>query len=404
MKLNLKYKFLRIINYGVLSVENFNERKNIQIYNTFLLLVFVNIFLYGILLAVYQFYSQLWFILFSFLVLTFALKLNYYNKILLSKIVVIQSFILFIVSVLSIFSFDTVFTLYFFLVILYSTLIFTEKETNQKIFFIIQCFLFFFIALTPYKNILPNLQLLPKEKIADMNFISIIDFIIFLSTYIYFHTSYKHYREKKYNTLNERLLENNLKIKHDNINKRKLVSITSSLLNFYFTSYSDLFDKYRREINNQNTRTKKIDDYYIRLNELNKKIEEVINYQFSKNKTSLLLTYKTFEINALTTQIIQDESIAARVSNMEKLTLNIHYDLYYFFVIDILNGFIKKYQPSQIFIEISSSTSTIEINASNSKTINVLGIQVHYKFDMNNDLIITFYFFENPDQTAIYHV
>lgn len=404
MKLNLKYKFLRIINYGVLSVENFNERKNIQIYNTFLLLVFVNIFLYGILLAVYQFYSQLWFILFSFLVLTFALKLNYYNKILLSKVVVIQSFILFIVSVLSIFSFDTVFTLYFFLVILYSTLIFTEKETNQKIFFILQCFLFFFVALTSYKNILPNFQLLPQEKIVDMNFISIINLIIFLFTYIYFHTSYQHYREKKYNTLNERLLENNLKIKHDNINKRKLVSITSSLLNFYFTSYSDLFEKYRREINNQNTRTKKIDDYYIRLNELNKKIEEVINYQFSKNKTSLLLTYKTFEINALTTQIIQDESLAARVSNMEKLTLNIHYDLYYFFVIDILNGFIKKYQPSQIFIEISSSTSTIEINASNSKTINVLGIQVHYKFDMNNDLIITFYFFENPDQTAIYHV
>lgn len=404
MKLNLKYKFLRIINYGVLSVENFNERKNIQIYNTFLVLVFVNIFLYGILLAAYQFYYQLWFIILSFIILILAFRLNYFNKILLSKIVVIQSFTLFIVCVLSIFSFDTVFTLYFFLVILYSTLIFTEKETNQKIFFILQCFLLFFVALTSYKNILPNFKLLPQEKIADMNFISIINLIIFLFTYIYFHTNYQHYREKKYNTLNERLLENNLKIKHDNINKRKLVSITSSLLNFYFTSYSDLFEKYRREINNQNTRTKKIDDYYIRLNELNKKIEEVINYQFSKNKTSLLLTYKTFEINALTTQIIQDESIAARVSNMEKLTLNIHYDLYYFFVIDILNGFIKKYQPSQIFIEISSSTSTIEINASNSKTINVLGIQVHYKFDMNNDLIITFYFFDNPDQTAIYHV
>ena len=403
MKLYLKYKFLRIINYGIFSVENFNEKKNIQIYNTFLLLVFLNIFLYGILLTIYQFYYQLGFIFLSFVLISFALLLNYKNKILLSKIVIIQSFILFIVFVLCIFSFDTVFTLYFFLVNLYSTLIFNEKETKQKLFFIIQCFILFFIALTPYKNYLPNLQLLPKEKIADMNLISIIDFIVFLFTYIYFHTSYQHYRENKYNLLNTRLYENNLKIKHDNINKRKLVSISSSLLNSYFTSYSNLFNQYRQEINNRIKEFEKIDVYYSRLNTLNNKIEEVINYQFSKDKTSLLLTYKTHEINEITSQIIQKKFKHVHLRNTDIFRLNIHYDLYYFFVLDIIEGFTKKYHPNNIYIETKPQEYPTEIVPSNSKIINVLGIQVHYKFDINNDLIIILYFFKYPDQTAIYH-
>lgn len=403
MRLYLKYKFLRIINYGIFSVENFNEKKNIQIYNTFLLLVFLNIFLYGVLLAFYKFYYQLGFIFLSFTLIYLALKLNKKNKILLSKIVIIQSFILFIIFVLCIFSFDTVFILYFFLVILYSTLIFNEKETRQKLFFIIQCFILFFIVLTPYKNYLPNLQLLPKEKIADMNLISIIDFIVFLFTYIYFHTIYQHYRENKYNLLNLRLYENNLKIKHDNINKRKLVSISSSLLNSYFTSYSNLFCQYRQEINNRTKEFKKINDYYNRLNELNNKIEEVINYQFSKDKSSFLLTYKKHEINNLTSKIIQKKFNHVHLSNTNTFMLNIHEDLYYFFVLDIVEGFTKKYLPSNIYIENKQQEYPIKIVSSNSKIIFVMGIQVHYKFDINNDLIISLYFFKHPDQTAIYH-
>lgn len=403
MKLFLKYKLLRTINYGVLSVENFNEKKNIQIYNTFLLLVFVNIVLYGLLLLFYKFYYQLFFIFLSFLVLLSAFRLNYLHKIYLSKLVVIQSFIIFITCVLSIFSFDTVFTLYFFLVILYCTLIFTEKETNEKIFFIVQCFILFFIALTSYKNLLPNLQFLSKDRIADMNFISIINLIIFLFTYIYFHTSYQHYREKKYNTLNQRLLENNLKIKHDNINKRKLVSITSSLLNAYFNSYNKLFDKYRNEISNQTLQTKKIEKYFLRLNELNNKIEEIINYQFSKNKTPLFLSNKLFEINSLTTKIIQKKYPKVILKRSKNIILYIHSDLYTFFVIAILEGFKKKYQPNQIFIEIKHTKYPIEISQLNIKNINVLGIQVHHKFDKKNNMIIAFYFFKYPEETAIYH-
>lgn len=400
----LKYKLLRIINYGIFGSENFNEKKNIQIYNTFLLLVFINISLYGILLALYKFYYQLGFVFLSFILILIALKLNYNNKILLSKTIVIQSFILFIVLVLSIFSFDTVFTLYFFLVILYSTLIFTEKETNQKLFFIIQCFLLFFVALTPYKNILPNLNLLPKEKIADMNFISIINFIIFLFTYIYFHTSYQHYREDKYNLLNKRLYENNLKIKHDNINKRKLVSITSSLLNAYLTSYSDLFEKYKKQINDKTKNKSAIDGHYKKLNELNNKIEEVINYQFSRDKSSLLLTYKKYDINAVTKKIIKNNFKHVKLINDITFSLNIHCELYNYFILDIINGFTQKYQTNHIYIELKLKENPLEINALNSKVINVLGIQVHYKFDQNNDLLITFCFFNHPDQSAIYHV
>ncbi|WMW77388.1 hypothetical protein RF683_07790 [Flavobacterium sp. 20NA77.7] len=236
-----------------------------------------------------------------------------------------------------------------------------------------------------------------------MNLISIIDFIVFLFTYIYFHTSYQHYRENKYNLLNTRLYENNLKIKHDNINKRKLVSISSSLLNSYFTSYSNLFNQYRQEINNRIKEFEKIDVYYSRLNTLNNKIEEVINYQFSKDKTSLLLTYKTHEINEITSQIIQKKFKHVHLRNTDIFRLNIHYDLYYFFVLDIIEGFTKKYHPNNIYIETKPQEYPTEIVPSNSKIINVLGIQVHYKFDINNDLIIILYFFKYPDQTAIYH-
>lgn len=402
--LKIKYKFLRTINLGIHSVENFNDKKNIQIYNTFLVLVFVNILLYGILLAYYTFYYQLAFIVLSFLLIIIALQLNKKNKILLSKMIVIQSFIIFIVSVLCIFSFETVFTLYFFLVILYSTLIFTEKETKQKIFFIIECFILFFIALTPYKNYLPNFQLLPREKIADMNLISIIDFIIFLFTYIYFHTSYQHYREKKYNTLNSRLYESNLKIKHDNINKRKLVSITSNLLNAYFYAYSRLYDKYKFEINTEFKKSQKIENLFSELNHLNNKIEEVINYQFSKDNSSSHLACEKREINKITTAIIEKKFNYVYLKESTPLYLNIHTDLYQYFVLEIIQGFSLKYQPEKIYIEIKIIEKPEEIVSSNSKIINVLGIHVHYKFNINNDLIIKFIFFNLPEQAAIYYV
>ena len=122
----------------------------------------------------------------SFLVLLSAFRLNYLHKIYLSKLVVIQSFIIFITCVLSILALTQCLPCIF-LVILYCTLIFTEKETNEKIFFIVQCFILFFIALTSYKNLLPNLQFLSKDRIADMNFISIINLIIFLYLHLLSH-------------------------------------------------------------------------------------------------------------------------------------------------------------------------------------------------------------------------
>lgn len=404
MKLNLKYKCLRIINFGIHSVENFNDKKNIQIYNTFLLLVFLTISFYGILLFIYQFYYQIIFIALSYVVILIALYLNYINKISLSKIFVIQSFILYILTVLCVFSFDTVFTLYFFLIILYSTLIFTAKETKIKLFFIIQCFLFFFIALTSYKTMLPNFRLLPRAKIADMNFISIIDFIIFLFTYIYFHTSYQHYKEKKYNTLNTKLYQNNLKIKYKTNNKRKIVTITSNLLNDYLNRYSALFKKYSQGIQSDNNTTVIIENDYVQLNNLNRKIEEVINYQFSKDKNSALLTLEKQNLFSITKKILDSNFEHICVSKTKIEIVKIHYDLYAYFLIELIKDFSEKYNSKTIHIELKTESDLTKISPKEKVSISILGIQVYYQFLSNKELNLVLYFFKHPDQTAIYDI
>ena len=89
MQILLKYKIFRIANYGVMNTVNFKEKKTLQIYNVFLLLVCANVFLMSILLIIFGFYRQLIPAFLSLLSLSFSLYLNKKGHTLISKIFII---------------------------------------------------------------------------------------------------------------------------------------------------------------------------------------------------------------------------------------------------------------------------------------------------------------------------
>ena len=131
--MNLKYRFFKVVNYGIYSTENFKEKKILQIYNIFLVLVLINVLIIGVLLWFYSFHKQIIFVVFSLIAFLFSLYLNKKGHTCLSKIFIIQYFIICVLIVLCVFSFLTIFPLYFFLIILYCSLIFSNKEKKITI-------------------------------------------------------------------------------------------------------------------------------------------------------------------------------------------------------------------------------------------------------------------------------
>ena len=408
MNLALKIKLFRIINFGAIDVDNFSDKKNIQIYNIFILMVFSNVGLYGLLLLLNNFVDLFYFTLGCLVILFFGLYLNYKNEVVLSKIIVIQFYILVIMTVISIFSYDTLFTLYYFLVILFCTIVFNEKETKQKLFFITQCFVLLFISLTHYKNYLININLLPENLIRNVNLINTIIFLVFLFIYIFFHTIYREYKEKKYDTINYRLHLSNVKIRKYNTTKRVLVSTTSNLLESYFNFYTTFYEQYIGELKNVSKNKEKIVNYYNQLNDLNFKIEEVLNYQFSNNQNTLLVNFSEYEITKLTQEILHENYREIYreiyINRAETINIKIHYDLYRFFLYEIMKYFKEKNNPKFIYISIEKKNVQEQMNLYNSDLFDALGIYVLYNIEENTILNIKLIFSENPNYTAIYQI
>lgn len=406
MGINLKYKLLRILNIGVLGVDEFYDKKKLQLYNTFLLFGTINITIYGILLLIYGYYINLFFYFLCLSVIVFCFMLNNFGYVRLSKIVLMQFFITVTLLMLMIFSYNTLFTLYFFISILYATLLFNVNELYEKIFFIVEGFIMFFITLSPIKNYLPSSNLLDQANIADINFISIIVFVLFLYSYIYFHTTYQKYTQSRYEAMTKRYFKNYLKVRHDNIKKKLIVSITSNLLIEYLEKYQILFDLYLYELDGKEKNKEKnmgnIGTYYNNLNTLNKNIEELLNYQFSKSNSESTLRLNSHEIHDLTAKIINEKNLKLQLSKHGKITMTIHEDLYSSFLQELM----KRFNDCKYTIKLSmrQKEKPITITDRNTRIIDVLGIQTNYRFENNNMLFITMYFFNNPDQTTIYYV
>ena len=137
MPINLKYRLFRVVNYGIYSTDNFKEKKILQTYNVFLLLVLINVLIIGVLLGFYSFFKQIISVVVSLVALSFSLYFNKKGHTFISKIFIIQYFISCVLIVLCVFGFFTIFPLFFFLIILYCSLIFNNKEKKIMLFFII---------------------------------------------------------------------------------------------------------------------------------------------------------------------------------------------------------------------------------------------------------------------------
>lgn len=406
MKINLKYKLFRIANYGVLENCNFKEKKILQIYNVFLLLVGLNVTVLGILLFVYKFYGQLLFMAISLLAIIFSLYLNKIGYTLISKIFVVQFFILCVLSILCIFSFYTIFPLFFFLIILYYSLIFFEKEKKLMLFFVFECVFFLFLSLTSLHKLLPNYNLLHASKIADMNLICIIAFIFFLFTFIYFHTDYQRKLEIKYINMNNRLQKRNDINEKNNKNNKKLLTIISISLQSNLLQYKTLFNSYLDIKKNNPEKTDQINNVFLLMSEKNKKIEELINFRFTRNREVLLDDmFESCKVKEKSKQILTNLYPNLFIVNIEDdFIINTHLDLYKNFLIEIINDLNSLYLPKKIMLNFDIY-NTIDATIIENLSYNIFGINVSHKIDNQQEILqINFYFFKKVNKTAIYYV
>lgn len=406
MQILLKYKIFRIANYGVINTINFKEKKTLQIFNVFLLLVCVNVFLMSILLIIFGFYGQLIPATLSFFSLVFSLFLNKRGHTLFSKIFIIQFHIISILTILIVFSFTSIFSLYFFLVILYCSLIFYESEKRIMLFFIIQCLFFLFIALTPLHGNFPKYYSLNRDEISKMNLICIVGYIFFLFIFIYFHTEYQRKLELKYLSMNKRLIIRNEINKKNNNNTKKLLKIISTSLQKNLEDYKNLFENYLTIINEKPNKLNEREKLYLRMSAKNKEIEELINFRFTNSRDALLQdNFITCGIKEKSMCVIKKMNLKnININTKNDFTLTFHQSLYETLLMETINNKISKYQPKEIFIEIDCTSKSIEYTSENA-FFTLFGITISYNYNkVENKITLQFLFLFNPDDKAIYYV
>jgi hypothetical protein len=405
MSINLKYRLFRVANYGVLGTDNFKEKKILQIYNIFILLVSINVFIIGVLLWIFSFYFQIIVATSSLFALMFSLYLNKKGRTLISKIFIIQYFIICVLLALCVFSFLTIFPLFFFLIILYCTLIFSDKEKKLMLFFIIQCVLLLLLSLTSLYKLLPNYNLLPTSEFANMNFICIVGFIFFLFTFIYFHTDYQRKLELKYFAMNNRLQKRNESNAQNNSNNKKLLTIISVSLQQNLADYKTFFADYTNLLKNGAHQTIKMEELFEKMSFKNKKIEELINFRFTNNRDMLLKdNFERCIIQQKSEEIITKFGIKNTIVNRTTdFEIKIYSDLYNSFLIEILKEKKLMYKPKKIELNFHISTK-LNLGEIDTTCFDLLGIKVHHSFDAQLGLlVIEICFLKNPDNTAIYY-
>lgn len=405
MSINLKYRLFRVANYGVLSTDNFKEKKILQIYNIFILLVSINVFVIGILLWLFSFYGQIIACITSLLALLFSLYLNKKEYTLISKIFIIQYFVICVLLVLCVFGFLTIFPLFFFLIILYCTLIFSDKEKKLMQFFIIQCVLLLLLSLTPLHKLLPNYNLLPATDFSNMNFICIIGFIFFLFTFIYFHTDYQRKLELKYHAMNNRLQKRNETNSQNNSNNKKHLTIISVSLQQNLTDYKALFANYTELQKNAAHQKTKMEELFEKMSFKNKKIEELINFRFTNDRGALLKdNFERCIIQQKSGEILSKTNYKNyTINRFNDFEITIYFDLYASFLIEILKEKTALYKPKNTELNFHINSNSNPYTANNN-CFDLLGIKVFHSFDSKLGLlIIEICFLKNPDNTAIYY-
>ncbi len=406
MPINLKYRLFRVVNYGIYSTDNFKEKKILQTYNVFLLLVLINVLIIGVLLGFYSFFKQIISVVVSLVALSFSLYINKKGHTFISKIFIIQYFISCVLIVLCVFGFFTIFPLFFFLIILYCSLIFNNKEKKIMFFFIIQCIILLLISLTPLYRLLPNYNLLPPSEISNMNLICIIGFIFFLFTFIYFHTEYQRKLELKYLAINVRLQKRNETNLQNNNNNKKLLSIISLSLQQKLYEYKVLFEAYTDSLNNLPKQKDSSVKLFEKMKLKNKRIEELINFRFTNNKEVLLNdNFEKCKIQEKTRKIIAKEQIKnTLVTSNSDFEIYIHTDLYVVFLNEMIKEKRALYNPKKIYLNFKKSTQN-EMSCLVDNCLNLFGINVCYFFNNQQEfLVVEIYFSTSPDKTAIYHV
>ena len=406
MQILLKYKIFRIANYGVMNTVNFKEKKTLQIYNVFLLLVCANVFLMSILLIIFGFYRQLIPAFLSLLSLSFSLYLNKKGHTLISKIFIIQFHIVCVLSILIIFSFTSIFSLYFFLIILYCSLIFFESEKRIMLFFIIQCLFLLFISLTPIHKIFPDFYLLKGSDVSRMNLICIVGYLFFLFIFIYFHTEHQRKLEVKYLAMNKRLITRNEINKKNNNNSKKLLKIISTLLQLKLNHYKKLLDEYLTTVSETSKNQEDAEKLYLKMSMKNKEIEELINFRFTNNREALLIeNYETCNIIEKSVSIINKMMVNnVKINKSDDFILTIHASLYENFLMEFIKNKLSSYNPKEILININCTDQVIDC-VTKKNCFNIFGITVLYKQNLAKDVVyIQLLFQNNPDNKAIYYV
>lgn len=313
-----KIKILRLLNIGITNYgENVLDKNKHQLLSAIAILLntlnVITLFIYIIL----GFYWQLilvsvWSLFIHFMYINLSKK----NSLLYSKFFGFQSVIIFIFCSSMIHGYQTVFNHFYLIFLAVVPFVFDSKEIRYQFILIVQAIFLFIIQSLYGKTHLPNLNLLPADKVEIYTYLMVSIMITYIFGLSLLGVIINQYQENKLRKLKKKLFITQNKLRNQNSELQTFgMAATHSLKTPLFVINSFLNKIKENLINNE---TKQNIEYYIKLikesNLLNEKYSDDLikytsiynienNYRkinlkniIDKNSPIILLNHKNAEI------------------------------------------------------------------------------------------------------------
>ncbi len=314
----LKIKFLRLLNIGIINYgENVLEKNKHQLLSAIAILLNV---LNTITLVFYFFLGFYWQLLLVFVwslyIHSLYVNLSKKNSFLRSKFYGFQSVVVFLFCSSAMHGYQIVFNHYYLIFLAVVPLVFDNKEFKYQIILIVQAIFLYVVQSLFGANYLPNLHLLPVDKVETYNYLMVSIMITYIFGLSFLGVIVNQYQENKLRKLKRKLFFTQNKLKGQNIELQTFgMAATHSLKTPLFVINSFL-NKIKENIEHKNS-TQNL-SYYIQLikesNLLNEKYsDDLIKYTslyniennhekinlkeiIDRNSGVILLNYKNAEI------------------------------------------------------------------------------------------------------------
>ena len=324
----LKIKVLRLLNIGILNYgDNVLEKNKHQLLSAIAILLntfnIISLFVYFI----FGFYWQILLVsIMSIIIHILYLNLRKQNSFFYIKFLGFQTVLIFLFLSSSFHGYQTVFNHFYLIFLAIIPFVFDNKEFKYQIILLFQAIFLFFMQNLYGKDYLPNLNLLPSDKINTYNYLMITIMIIYIFGLSLLGAIINQYQENKLKKLKKKLFTTTNKLHSQNNELRTFGMAATHSLKTPLFIINSLLNKIKDNL--QQNESKELIPYYINLiresNLLNEKYsDDLIKY------TSLYNIEKNYERINLKKTIERSASIVLLNHKNANLINEIPSDFYF---------------------------------------------------------------------------